>query len=88
MPVLARVEPLNDAPEDRRRTPRMQLTHGAVVGDHGSDARIHDISTRGLLFETSATLPDDLVQVKLSQADPTHERIAWRHGRVFGCEFI
>jgi hypothetical protein len=66
----------------------MQLTLGAVVGDHGSDARIHDISTRGLLFETSATLPDDLVQVKLSQADPTHARIAWRHGRFFGCEFI
>jgi len=88
MPVLARVEPLRNAPEDRRRTPRMQLTLGAVVGELGSSARIYDISTKGLLFETSATLPDDLVQVKLPQADPTHARIAWRHGRFFGCEFV
>jgi len=88
MPVVARVEPLTNAPEDRRRTPRMQLTLGAIVGEHGSSARIYDISRKGLLFETSATLPDDLVQVKLPQADPTQARIAWRHGRFFGCEFV
>jgi hypothetical protein len=88
MPVVARVEPLGTAPKDRRRTPRMQLILGAVVGEHGSSARIHDISTKGLLFETSAALPDDLVQVNLPEANPTHARIAWRHGRFFGCEFV
>lgn len=88
MLAVARLELLNDAPEDRRRAPRMQLALGAVVGDRGSSARIHNISTKGVLFETSASLADQLIQVKLLETFATQARIVWRDGRFFGCEFV
>lgn len=66
----------------------MRLSLGSVVGPSGSLAHIHDLSVTGLLFETSAPLSEDRVEVQLPEVGPTHARVVWHHGRFFGCNFV
>jgi hypothetical protein len=86
MPVLAQLQPLSEASDERRRTPRLLLKLGAQVGS-GAAAVVHDISTKGLLFETAGELGSDRVQVHLPEIAPAHARVVWNHGRFYGCEF-
>jgi hypothetical protein len=87
MSVVARLEPSPDNVEDRRRAPRMRLRLGAAVGPAGSSALIHDISTKGLLLETTADIANDRVEVHLPHLAAAQARVVWSHGRFFGCEF-
>jgi len=86
MPVLARLQQLSNSPDERRRAPRLLLKLGATVGS-GSTAVVHDISTRGLLFETATQLDADRIHVHLPELPAAGARIVWTHGRFYGCEF-
>jgi hypothetical protein len=86
MPVLAQLQPLSDSPTERRRAPRLLLKLGAKVGS-GSSAVVHDISTRGLLFETGAELGAARIHVHLPDVPAAKARVVWSHGHFYGCEF-
>ena len=86
MPVLAQLQPLSESPNERRRTPRLLLRLGAKVNT-GATALVHDLSTRGLLFETAAPIGSDRIQVHLPEVPAAGARIVWSHGRFYGCEF-
>ena len=86
MPVLAQLQPLSEDSNERRRAPRLLLKLGAKV-DSGSHAVVHDISTRGLLFETATALRGDRIHVHLPEMPAARARIVWSHGRFYGCEF-
>lgn len=87
MPVLAHLQALEETPGERRCTARMRLHLGTVVGPCGSAVLLHDISTTGLLFETSGDLQSDRLEVELPETGPTQAMVVWRQGRFFGCRF-
>ena len=86
MPVLAQLQPLSNSPGERRRTPRLLLKLGAKVGS-SSPAVVHDLSTRGLLFETAEAIGGDRIHVHLPELPAAGARVVWSHGRFYGCEF-
>lgn len=88
MSVLAHLEPLEAAPQDRRGAPRLLLSLGTSLGPCGSSVTIHDLSRSGLLFETSADLSaSDSIEVQLPEMGPTRAVVVWREGSLFGCKF-
>lgn len=55
----------------------------------GAEVVIHDLSTTGLLIETSAELfGGEPIEVDLAEAGSRQATIVWNSGRFFGCQFI
>jgi hypothetical protein len=77
-------------PEERRssgrRTLRLQLP--AVAGPDASGALVYNLSERGLLLETAATLRQgDLIIVELPEAGAVAAEVIWARDGFAGCEF-
>lgn len=85
MTIAARLE---RSSEDRRSRPRHKLRLGASVQSIGENVSIHDISSTGMLIETSVELaPFDALQIELPENGPTDALVMWSSGRFYGCEF-
>jgi hypothetical protein len=86
MAIQARLETLKDA--NRRASPRRKLKLGSTLNGVGHDVVIHDLSSTGVLLQTTARLGafDDF-EVDLPEVGPTHAYVVWNSGDYFGCEF-
>lgn len=91
MTMLARIE-ANGIDADRRRANRRVLrlqVAGAISAGPGEDVLIHDLSSNGLLIETSAELAVGArLEVELPEAGRAEARVMWSDGRYFGCQFV
>lgn len=88
MLVLAYLKPLDHAPAERRGAPRLAMTLGSELGPCGSSVKIRDLSSTGLLFETSADLAiGETIEVHLPEIGAARARVARSDGQLFGCQF-
>lgn len=86
--LRAYFEPQEAAGKDRRLTPRRKLKFEAESGNDGLHVNIRDLSTRGLLFETSADLSaGEMIEVLLPVTGMTRAVVVWRNGRLYGGKF-
>ena len=75
----------------RARAPRRTLRLEAL-GELASGARatvlIHNVSTTGLLLQTSAALTQgEEIDLELPLAGATRARVVWTNGTFYGCQF-
>lgn len=75
-----------------RRQERRQKLHlvvdGATAQEAALDVMIHDLSTSGLLLESSRPLSTgEKIQISLPHAGVRSAKIVWAQGNYFGCEF-
>ena len=73
---------------DRRGWTRRSLSLVSSLQATDGDVTIHDVSTTGLLIETSAELAilDDL-EIELPEVGFTPALVMWSSGRFYGCQF-
>jgi len=73
---------------DRRGWTRRSLSLVSSLQGTGTEVTIHDVSSTGLLIETTAELAvfDDL-EIELPEAGFTAAVVVWTSGRFFGCQF-
>lgn len=73
------------------REPRRKLlleTHGELPSGDAAAILVHDISTTGLLVESSLELAmDERISVDLPQIGNVWARVIWSSGKLFGCQF-
>jgi hypothetical protein len=73
---------------DRRGWNRRRLSLGSSLHATGEDVTIHDVSSTGMLIETSAELTViDALEIELPEAGITQALVIWNSGRYYGCEF-
>lgn len=86
MPIAALLEHFPDP--DRRSAERRKLRLGSTLEATGEAVAIHDISTSGMLIETSAELaPFEALEIDLPYTGVTRALIVWNSGSYYGCEF-
>ena len=86
MPIVARLEHFPAA--DRRSAERRKLRLDSTLEATGEDVAIHDISSTGMLIETSAELAHfEALEVDLPYAGVTRALIVWNSGFYYGCAF-
>lgn len=86
MKITAHLE--RSQPHDRRSKPRHRLRLGTNIKATGENASVHDISSTGMLIETSVKLqPLDALEVDLPENGPTEALVMWSSGQFYGCEF-
>ena len=86
MKITARLE--RSQPHDRRSKPRHRLRLGTNIKATGENASVHDISSTGMLIETTVDLqPLDALEVDLPENGPTEALVMWSSGQFYGCEF-
>lgn len=86
MQALARLERVKS--RNRRGAPRRQLSLGVVLPQTGDEVVIHDLSTTGILIETSADLATfEQLHLDLPELGSTVATVLWNSGHYFGCEF-
>jgi transcriptional regulator with XRE-family HTH domain len=89
-----RVKALFDAPPapgKRRGAKRRHLrlaTEGLTASGGNAAVIIHDLSTTGMLLETSVPLAvDEHIEVELPEAKLVRARVVWKSRNLFGCQF-
>lgn len=87
MALLAHLGPLQEDGRDRRTAIRRKLWLGSTLDESGAQVLIHDLSSTGLLIETSADLTGTTLEVDIPEAGTSQATIVWRSGRFFGCQF-
>lgn len=86
MPIVARLEHF-PAP-DRRSAERRKLRLDSTLEATGDDVAIHDISSKGMLIETSAELAHfEALEIDLPYTGVTRALIVWNSGFYYGCAF-
>ena len=86
MTIQARLETFEDA--NRRVSPRRRLKLGSTLTGAGHEVVIHDLSSTGVLLQTSAKLEAfDSLEIELPEVGATHAYVVWTSGDFFGCEF-
>ncbi len=89
MPSLAKQLPSQEDVDDRgsrRVRVRLDLANDELGG---AAVRVHDLSTEGLLIETSARLQQGArLTITLPSAGVAEAEIIWSSGRFFGGRFI
>lgn len=86
MTIAARLQQAQST--DQRGSPRRRLSLDLSLQGTGHQVSIHDISSTGMLIETTAELsPFDDLEIDLPQAGITHAAVVWSCGAFFGCEF-
>jgi hypothetical protein len=76
---------------DRRGSLRrtLRLVARAAHDEIADEVLILDLSTTGLMFETSAALAaSETIEVELPDVPPIAARIVWQRGAYYGCEFL
>lgn len=80
-----------DEPPDRRAAARrtLRLVAPAIHARIASEVLILNLSTTGLLFETSALLATgEEIEVELPESGPIVARVIWKRDAYYGCEFL
>lgn len=86
MQALARLERVEG--RSRRTSPRLKLSLGAVLPSSGEEVVIHDLSSSGILIQTSAALKTaQTLEVDLPEIGAAVAKVVWRSGDYFGCQF-
>ena len=86
MTIQARLETFEDA--NRRASPRRRLRLGSTLTGAGHEVVIHDLSSTGVLLQTSAKLgASDSFEIELPEVGATHAYVVWTSSDFFGCEF-
>ena len=86
MTIQARLETFEDA--NRRASPRRRLRLGSTLTGAGHEVVIHDLSSTGVLLQTSADLGAfDNFEIELPEVGATHAYVVWSSSDFFGCEF-
>ena len=90
MAILAELS-LEPESVERRRTARRQLrlvSEGIIPTSTSARVVIRDLSTAGLLVESSAPLSvGEQMVVSLPEAGAVEATVMWDSGRYFGCKF-
>lgn len=78
--------------QDGRGARRRKLSlesQGTTSSGIATDVLIHNLSTTGLLMETSVNLSiGEVLSVELPHAGATLAVVMWNSGDLFGCEFV
>jgi hypothetical protein len=86
MQAYARLERVQGT--SRRGSPRLKLSLDSSLAGSGADVVIHDLSSDGILVETSASLRKGArIEVGLPEVGATIARVVWNSGDYFGCQF-
>jgi hypothetical protein len=89
LPLLAELTTEPRSADDRaaaRRTLRLEVQAASSLAT--TKALIRNLSERGLLIETTASLVlGETIQVALPEVGSCEARIVWNDGFFFGCEF-
>lgn len=68
---------------------RLRLVARAAYARSSKEVLILDLSTTGLMFETSAPLSSgEVIEVELPETGPIAARIIWQREAYYGCEFL
>lgn len=87
--VRARLDPTTSNATSRRTTRRkLRLEAQGSTPSDSADVLILNISTTGLLLETTADLClGETIELDLPEAAGTRAVIKWSSGQLFGCQF-
>jgi hypothetical protein len=86
MTIQARLETFEDA--NRRASPRRRLRLGSTLTGAGHEVVIHDLSSTGVLLQTSAKLGAfDNFEIELPEVGATPAFVVWTSSDFYGCEF-
>ena len=86
MAITARLEQAKGL--DRRTSARRKISFVTSLGTSRRYLTIHDLSSTGMLIETSAKLPlFEPVQIDLPEAGSQQAIVVWTSGQFYGCEF-
>jgi hypothetical protein len=86
MAIEARLQIASRA--DRRGWKRRKLSLGSSLQTTGEAVVIHDVSSTGMLIETSAQLSVvGPLEIDLPEAGITQAFVVWNSGQFYGCEF-
>lgn len=87
--MLARFE--EDGAKDKRSAARRSLRltlRGPGAGSGGQKLIVHDLSSTGLLLETTERLSvGEMFRVRLPEATATKALVVWHSGHFYGCQF-
>ena len=73
---------------DRRGGKRRKLSLGSSLQATGETVTIHDVSSTGMLIESSAELSAvGPLEIDLPEAGITQALVVWNSGQFYGCEF-
>lgn len=75
---------------ERRGRPRhvLRLDVSIAVGQHGSDALVHDLSTTGFRIETDDRLTiGETLTIALPDNSTAEAEVIWNRDRSYGCRF-
>lgn len=90
MPIAAHFEHTADVtgqPRDPRRTLRLDA-QGATGSGSAADVLIHNISTTGMLLESTVALAiDERIEIDLPEIGGTWAHVIWSSGNLSGCQF-
>jgi hypothetical protein len=86
MPLLASLETLDLG--NRRFAPRTRLHLDSRIGTDGEQVTIHDISSTGMLIETTVPIAEfGEIEIELPEVGTTIATVMWNSGHYFGCQF-
>ena len=68
---------------------RLRLdTVGKAAAKGSTPVEIHDLSTSGMLIETSVELTEgEALEIELPRTGPQTAKVIWASGRFYGCQF-
>lgn len=76
----------------RRGSARRKLrldTVGKAAARGSTPVGIHDLSTSGMLIETSVDLAvGEAIEIELPRTGPQTAKVMWTSGRFYGCRFV
>jgi hypothetical protein len=86
MQAVARLEHVQGA--SRRGSARLKLSLDASLAGSGEEVLIHDLSSDGILVETSVSLRKGArLEVALPEVGATQAKVVWSSGDYYGCQF-
>jgi hypothetical protein len=86
MQALARLERVQGT--SRRGSARLKLSLDTSLTGSGEQVVIHDLSSDGILVETSAKLRKGAkLEFDLPQVGATLAKVVWNSGDYYGCQF-
>ncbi len=88
MAYLAYLEPLPENGRNRRIASRRKLSLGSTLIASGAEVVIHNLSSTGLLIETSADLRSgETIEVHMPETAASQATVIWCSEPFYGCQF-
>jgi hypothetical protein len=88
MAYLAYLEPLPENGRNRRIASRRKLSLGSTLSASGAEVVIHNLSSTGLLIETSADLRSgETIEVHMPETAASQATVIWCSEPFYGCQF-